>query len=75
MLTVVWKTNSGHLSQIILFMVIGHWTYDKEPQWLRDETCCCHYMGNSFLLGAKDLLWTPSHRLDNTYHGFEWNNN
>ena len=36
---------------------------------MRDETCCLHYMGYSFQLAASDLLFAPSHRHDNTYHG------
>ena len=34
---------------------------------MREETCCCHYMGNSFGLAARDLLYSPSQ--ESTYHG------
>ena len=30
----------------------------------------CHHMGYSFRLAARVLLHAPSHRQDNTYHGF-----
>ena len=35
---------------------------------VRKETRCRH-IGNSFRLAARVLLYTPSHREDNTYHG------
>ena len=35
---------------------------------VRKETRCLH-MGYSFRLAARVLLYTPSHRQDNTYHG------
>ena len=38
-------------------------------QIAREETRCCH-MGCSFQLTARVLLYAPSHRQDNTYHGF-----
>ena len=34
----------------------------------REETRCCH-MGYSFRLAARVLLYSSSHRQDNTYHG------
>ena len=34
----------------------------------REETCCGHYMGYSFRLAARDLLYAPSHSQDSTYH-------
>ena len=43
-----------------------HRTYGKEP--FREETRC--HMGYSFWLAARVLLYVPSHRQDNTYHGF-----
>ena len=36
---------------------------------VRKETCCRH-IGYSYRLTAKVLLYAPSHRQDNTYHGF-----
>ena len=35
---------------------------------VRKETRCCH-IGYSFRLTARVLLYAPSHRQDNTYHG------
>ena len=35
---------------------------------VRKETRCCH-IGYSFRLAARVLLYAPSHRQDNTYHG------
>ena len=35
---------------------------------LRKETRCCH-IGYSYRLTARVLLYAPSHRQDNTYHG------
>ena len=35
----------------------------------REETCFCHYMGCSFRLAVRVLLYAPSHRQDSTYHG------
>ena len=40
----------------------------KDPQIVREETCCRH-MGYSFRLTARVLLYAPSHRQDSTYHG------
>ena len=35
---------------------------------VRKETRCCH-IGYSYRLTARVLLYAPSHRQDNTYHG------
>ena len=35
---------------------------------VRKETRCCH-IGYSYRLAARVLLYAPSHRQDNTYHG------
>ena len=35
---------------------------------VRKETSCCH-IGYFYRLAARDLLYAPSHRQDNTYHG------
>ena len=35
---------------------------------VRKETCC-HHIGYSYWLTARVLLYAPSHRQDNTYHG------
>ena len=34
----------------------------------KEETYCCHYMGYSFQLAARDPLYAPSHRQVSTYH-------
>ena len=36
---------------------------------VREETNCRHYMDYSFQLAARGLLYAPSHRQNNTYHG------
>ena len=33
------------------------------------EKTCCHHIGYSFRLAARIILYAPSHRQDNTYHG------
>ena len=35
---------------------------------VREETHFCHFMGYSFRLAGRDLLYVPSHRQDSTYH-------
>ena len=40
----------------------------KTTKIAREETHC-HHMGYSFRLAARVLLYAPSHREDNTYHG------
>ena len=48
--------------------------YMASDIWLRTilivkkETRCCH-IGYSYRLAARVLLYAPSHRQDNTYHG------
>ena len=50
------------------------YSYMASDIWLRTllivrkETCCRH-IGYSFRLTARVLLYAPSHRQDNTYHG------
>ena len=34
-----------------------------------EEETHCHNMGYSFRLAARYILYAPSHRQDNTYHG------
>ena len=34
----------------------------------REEINCHHYMGYSFQIAARYLLYAPSHRQDSTYH-------
>ena len=55
-------------TQHILFTVIWCRTYDKGPLRSREETQW-RYMGYSFQLAARVLLYASSHRQDNTYQG------
>ena len=34
---------------------------------MREETCCCHFVGYCFRLTARDLLYALFHRQDSTY--------
>ena len=43
--------------------------WQRTIQIARKETRCRHYMGYSFRLSARVLLYAPSHRQDSTYHG------
>ena len=36
---------------------------------MREETRCRNFMGSSFRLAARDLLYASSHRQDNSHHG------
>ena len=62
-----------------MFNLTTHWThfiygYMASDIWLRTilivrkETRCCH-IGYSYRLTARVLLYAPSYRQDNTYHG------
>ena len=51
-----------------LFTVIWRQTWLRTILIVRKETCCPH-IGYSFRLAARVLLYAPSHRQDNTYHG------
>ena len=45
-----------------LFTVIWCQTFGKGTiQTARELTCCCHYIGYSFQLAARVLLYAPSH--------------
>ena len=57
-------THSTHF----YFTVIWRQAYGKGPHIVREETRCRH-MGYCFRLTARILLYAPSHRQDNTYHG------
>ena len=65
--------------EIEMFYLMTHSThfiygYMASDIWLRTilivrkETCCRH-IGYSYRLIARVLLYAPSHRQDNTYHG------
>ena len=48
--------------------------YMDSDIWLRTilivrKKTLCRHIGYSYRLAAKDILYAPSHRQDNTYHG------
>ena len=56
-----------HLTHFIYgYMVSDIWL--RTILIVRKEICCCH-IGYSYQLTARVLLYAPSHRQDNTYHG------
>ena len=57
-------THSTHF----LSTVIWHQTWLRTILIVRKETRCRH-IGYSYRLTARVLLYAPSHRQDNTYHG------
>ena len=57
-------THSTHF--IYVYMVSDIWL--RTIQIARKETRCRH-IGYSYRLTARVLLYAPSHRQDNTYHG------
>ena len=57
-------THSTHF--IYGYMVSDIWL--RTILIVRKETCCRH-IGYSYQLTARVLLYSPSHRQDNTYHG------
>ena len=40
----------------------------KTTQKSREKSYCYHFMGNIFLISNKDILISPSHRQNSTYH-------
>ena len=73
------STLTLHICEREMFYLTTHSThfiygYMASDIWLRtiliarEETRCRH-MGYSFRLAARVLLYAPSHRQDNTYHG------
>ena len=55
-----------HLSNERGYMASGIWL--RTILIVRKETCCRH-IGYSYRLTARVILYAPSHRQDNTYHG------
>ena len=51
-----------------VFYLTTHSTYFIYGYMAREVTCC-RYMGYSFKLAARVLLYAASHRQNNTYHG------
>ena len=54
------RFNYGYMTSYICYRTI---------QIAREETRCRHYMGYSFRLAARVLLYAPSLRQDSRYHG------
>ena len=50
-------------------MVKDHLGKEREREREGGGGHCCNYMGHSFRLTARALLYGPSHIQDNTYHG------
>ena len=44
---------------------VGYTVHDNETA--REKTRCHHYMGYSFRLAARNLLYAPSHKQNNTH--------
>ena len=44
-------------------------TYGEGLLRKREDIHCSHFMGYSFQLTVRNVLYTPSHRHDSTYHG------
>ena len=47
-------------------IVIWRQTYGKGPLMAREESHCHYYMGYSFQLATRGLLYAPLHRQDRT---------
>ena len=66
-----WQREIFYLTTHSTHFIYGHMASDI---WLRTilivrkETRCCH-IGYCYRLTARVLLYAPSHRQDNTYHG------
>ena len=66
-----WEREMFYLTTHSTHFIYGYMASDI---WLRtilivrNETCCRH-IGYSYRLTARVLLYAPSHRQDNTYHG------
>ena len=54
---------------IYTYIYIYIYIYIYKRGTAREKTCCSHYMGYSFLLAARYLLYAPTHRQDSTHHG------
>ena len=75
---IIWYRNED-MREREMFYLMTHPThfiygYNASDIWLRTilivrkETRCCH-IGYSYRLTARVILYAPSHRQDNTYHG------
>ena len=71
--------NEREREREIMFYLTMHSThfiygYMASDIWLRTiliviKETRCHHIGYSYRLAARDLLYAPSHRQDNTFHG------
>ena len=73
--------NQGRKEMFYLTTHSTHFIYGYMASdiWLRTilivrKETRCHYIGYSFRLTARVLLYAPSHRQDNTYHSFCYTN-
>ena len=57
-------THSAHLYGTDIWL--------RTTEIARKVTCCHHYMGYSFQLAARDILYVPSHRQDSTHHSISY---
>ena len=61
--------HTGRKEMFYLTTHSTHFIYSDMVKYHSDrEETCCHHMGYSFRLTARVLLYSPSHRLDGTYH-------
>ena len=69
----------------MLKSVFGNYIYRSSPHFIygyiasdiqivRDETRCRDYMGYTFQLAARDILYAPSHREDSIYYSLCYTN-
>ena len=52
---------------LMIYLVHDLYGYMVEEYAEQEKTCCCHFIGYVSQLVARDFLYTPSHRQDNTY--------
>ena len=67
-----WEREMFYLTTHSTHFIYGYMASDiwlRTIQIAREETRC-HHMCYSFWLTARVILYAPSHRQDNTYHGF-----
>ena len=70
----VWSEREREMFYLTMHSTHFIYGYMASDIWLRTivivrkETCCRH-IGSSYRLTARVLLYAPSHRQDNTYHG------
>ena len=71
---ITWREREREMFYLTMHSTHFIYGYMASDIWLRTilivrkETCCRH-IGYSYRLTARVLLYAPSHRQDNTYHG------